>query len=88
MEAIPEFKQWESKSDVVALLKAMKELVYSSDKGQHPAWVAQAQMKKLVLTQQEPNESLENFTKRFEAQLEVTEQHWGQLTPYKFKGER
>ena len=88
MEAIPEFKEWESKSNVVALLKAMKELVYSSDKGQHPAWVAQAQMKKLVLTQQEPNESLENFTKRFEAQLEVTEQHWGQLTPWKFKSER
>jgi hypothetical protein len=58
LEAIPDYKDMEFKSDVAALLETMKQLVYSTKRGQHPYWVMQAQFKKLALMQQEPNESL------------------------------
>jgi hypothetical protein len=87
LEADPDYKDIENKSNVVALLKQLKQIVYSTEQGQHPAWVAQVQLKKQINTQQESNESLEKFDKRFTAQLEVTEQLWGMLVPYKFKDE-
>ena len=87
LETLPEYKAMEADSKVVELLDAMNKLVNSVEKGQHPAWVCQAQLKKLIMTHQEPNESLEKYQERFEAQLEVTEKQWGPLIPYKFKDE-
>ena len=88
VETHPEYKTMEEKSQVVELLKVMGQLVNSVERGQHPAWVRQAQLKKLIMCQQETNESLEKFQERFEAQLEVTEEQWGLLIPYKFKDEQ
>jgi hypothetical protein len=87
LEAIPDYKDMEEKSNVAALLETMKQLVYITEKGQHPYWVMQAQFRKLALMKQEPNESLEKFDKRFDEQSKVTEKQWGKLIPYKLKDE-
>jgi hypothetical protein len=85
LEAIPDYKDMEEKSNVAAVLETMKQLVYSTEKGQQPYWVMQAQFRKLALMKHEPNESLEKFDKRFDEQLKVTEKQWGTLIPYKLK---
>jgi hypothetical protein len=87
LEAITDYKDMEFKSDVAALLETMKQLVYSTKRGQHTYWVMQAQFKKLALMQQKPNESLEKFDKIFDEQLKVTEQQWGKPIPYKLRDE-
>jgi hypothetical protein len=81
IESLPEYKQMEDDDDVAALLQKMKELVYSTDKGQYEYWTMQATMRKLTNLKQEDKETLTDFYKRFLNQLEATETVWGKMTP-------
>jgi len=86
VESLPDFKTLEEADDVVELLKRLKELAYSTDKNQYEYWTMQATMRKMITMRQDPKESLLGYSKRFLAQLEVTEVVWGELTPSKLKG--
>jgi hypothetical protein len=50
VETLASYKDIEAKRNVVGLLEAMKKLVYSTEQGQHPAWVTEAQLRKLIYT--------------------------------------
>jgi hypothetical protein len=43
--------------------------------------------RRLMSVKQESKESLPSYIRRFEAQVEATENVWGQLIPYKLKGQ-
>lgn len=86
VESLPEFDKLEQDDDVIGLLAKMKELAFSTGGNQYDFWITQAQMKKLINLRQDPKESLNNFSKRFLAQQEVTEEVWGKLIPNKLKG--
>jgi hypothetical protein len=76
----------EKKDDVIGLLKRMKGFAYATDGVHNEFWTMQTVMKKLLEMRQGTQESLGNFSKRFLAQLEVTEDVWGPLIPAKMKG--
>ncbi len=80
VEIIPGYNKFAADDDVIALLDAMKELVYSTDAGQYPFWIIQATMKKFINLKQH-DESLADFHKKFLEQQDVTEMVWGRLTP-------
>jgi hypothetical protein len=76
VKTLPTYKDMKARRNVVSRAPAgcNKEttVVHNTEHGQRRAWVAQAQWRKLILTQQEPNEqSLEKFAdERFDAQRE------------------
>ena len=86
VESLPEFDKLEQDDDVIGLLAKMKELAFSTGSTQYESWTQQAQMRKMINLRQDPKESLNNFSKRFLAQQEVTEEVWGKLIPSKLKG--
>lgn len=88
IESLPEYKQMEKDDDVLALLKRMKQLVYSTDKAQYEYWTMQATMRKLTNLTQHEKETLTDFYKRFLNQLEATEAVWGDMTPMKMNGKK
>ena len=86
VEALPEFEQMEKDDDVILLLKSLKELAFSTENSQYEYWTMQAAMRRMITLRQDPKESLANFSKRFIAQREVTQEIWGPLTPSCMKG--
>lgn len=88
LEGLADYKKWEASDDVVALLNKMRELVYSTEGTQYEPWTQQAVMRTLFTTQQGDKESLANFYKRWDAQLEATEAMMGELIPHKMKGKK
>jgi hypothetical protein len=80
IEAAGKYAALEDNDDVVGLLELIRELVYITKK-------TQAAMRRLVGVKQESKESLSSFVKRFEAQVEATENVWGLLVPHKMKGQ-
>jgi hypothetical protein len=88
IEAMPDYKKLEKAVDFVELLKRMKEIVDGTDNTQYLFWKMQAQLSKLVFMKQEPNESVANYSKRFEDQVEATESVFGPLVPtFDYKGD-
>lgn len=67
--------------DVVGLLVKLRELIYSTENVQYEYWTMQASLKNLLNMSQQGKESLAGYSKRFMAQLEVTEEVWGPLRP-------
>ena len=86
IEAWSDYKEAEKTDDVTSLLAYMRELAYSTSKTQYEYWTMQATMRKFMTMRQGPKESLEHFAKRFLAQVEVTEDVWGKMSPMKLKG--
>jgi Zinc knuckle len=86
IENLPDYEELEDDDDVVKLLTKMRELVYSTENVQYEYWTMQASMRSLMIMRQGEKESLGSFSKRFLAQLEVTESVWGTLSPMKLKG--
>lgn len=81
VEGLSDYKKMETDDDVVSLLKAMKELVYSTDKAQYEYWTMQATMRKFMNLKQATKETMTDFHKRFLNQLEATETVWGKMIP-------
>ena len=86
VESLPEYPKLEENDDVIELLAKMEGLVYSTDNVQYEYWTMQSAMRKVMTLGQEPRESLVSFSRRFLAQVEVTEGVWGSLIPTKMKG--
>ena len=81
IESLADYKKMEKDDDVKALLKRMKQLVYSTDKAQYEYWTMQATMRKLTNLRQTEKETLTDFYKKFINQLEATEAVWGKMMP-------
>jgi hypothetical protein len=81
LETLPEFQEWESKDNFVALLERMRQLVYGTDKGQYEFWEMQAAMSGLFNLKQEGGEPLANYLLRFDDQVRSTESAFGPLIP-------
>jgi hypothetical protein len=81
VESLPDYPDLEEKDDYVGLLKRIKELVYSTDNTQYEFWRIQASFVKLATMKQDPKETVNNYAKRFLAQVEATESMWGPLVP-------
>jgi hypothetical protein len=76
----------EKNDDMIGLLKRMNGFAFATDGVHYEFWTMKSVMKKLLETRQGAQESLGNFSKRFLAQLKVTEDVWGPLIPAKMKG--
>ena len=81
LEGLPEYKELEKNDDVKGLLEKIKALVYSTDNVRFEYWNMMVAMKKLHLLNQGPKETMANYCARFLAQVDVTEEEWGPLTP-------
>ena len=81
------FKASEEQYDVVELLAIIKKLSYGLDDEQYEPWNQQACNKRFYGLQQGPNETLADFTERFNSQLAVTESVCGELTPRTLDGQ-
>jgi len=86
IESLPKYEDLEEDDDVVGLLTKIKEIVYSTENVQYEYWTMQASMRSFMVLKQGDKESLGSFSRRFLAQLEVTEEVWGPLSPMKLKG--
>lgn len=83
LESLDGYKQMEKDDDVVGLLTKMQDLVYNTENNKYEYWSMQAVMTELMDIQQGDREGLQNFTKRFLAQVAAVEQTWGKLIPQK-----
>jgi hypothetical protein len=81
LETLPEFQDWESKDNFVALLERMRQLVYGTDKGQYEFWEMQAAKSGLFNLKQEGGEPLANYLLQFDDQVRSTESAFGPLIP-------
>lgn len=83
VEELPDFGQMEQTDDVISLLLKLKGLAFGNNNTQYEFWTLQATIKVMMTMQQGKTETLNNFSKRFLAQQEVTEEMWGPLIPNK-----
>ena len=63
IEHLADYESLEEDDDVVGLLGKMKELAHSTEDTQCKCWTMQSTMRKMFSLQQEPTESLVNFSK-------------------------
>ena len=72
--------------NVIGLLALIRKFVYGA-KGEEYVYVTMHKaMKALMMMRQSEKESLEHYGARFQEQLEMTEELWGDLSPMKEKG--
>jgi hypothetical protein len=86
VEAAETYSDLEANDDIAGLLELVWELIFSIEKTQYEYWAMQAAMGRLM-SKQENKESLPKYIRRFEAQVEATENVWGSLVPHKLKGQ-
>jgi hypothetical protein len=86
VEALPEFKKWQTEYDVCSLLNAMRTLVHHTEETHYEYWTMQIQQRNMFKIIQGPTEPLTNYCRRFLEQLEMTEETWGPLIPGKMNG--
>ena len=77
----------EKEQDVAGLLAIIKGLADGLDDEQYEYWNMQSSIKKLFGIVQGPNETLADFSERFDSQLAVTETVYGKLVLTKLKGQ-
>ena len=87
VEASKDYDKLEGSDNVAGLLELIRGLVYSTEKTQYKYWAIQSALQRLIATKQENKETLSNFMKRFEAQVEATKNVWGSMIPHKLKGQ-
>ena len=80
-----EYKKFEQDDDVAGVLTKMKELVYNTTNIQYEIWTLQKQLRTGLCLRQYDREDLQTYSKRFLAQIEITEKLWGELIPWKMK---
>jgi hypothetical protein len=73
VEEQKEYKDIEKVSDVVGLLKIIKELMYNIRSVQYEHWVTTLAVRQLAVCKQGDKESLPNFYRRFKSFLEMGE---------------
>lgn len=88
LESLQNYKEMESKSDVIGLLDKIKELVYNTESSKYEFWTMATSLRKLVLLEQGRKESIAHYGDRCIAQVEVTEGVMGALIPQKFTGKK
>jgi len=78
-----EFDKLEDNNDVIGLLNMIKELVYNAGGVRNKFVIMQSLNRTLYsrVNTQRPNESLNEYGKRFLQQVEVVEAVWGKLVP-------
>jgi len=86
LKGMGEFATWEQDDDVVALLERMRSLVHGEDETEYEYWRMQTTMRSLLEIKQFVHESPMDFYERFMAQVKVTEDSWGKLSPMILKG--
>jgi hypothetical protein len=83
VEEQKEYKDIEKVSNVVGLLKIIKELTYNIRSVQYEHWVTTLAVRQLAICKQGDKESLPNFYRRFKSYLEMGEARFGPFVPSK-----
>jgi hypothetical protein len=73
----------EMNDDVVGLLRQLKQMAFASGGVQHPFWILQIVMRRLLAINQGPRESVINYYRQFVSTTEVIEEQWGKFYPEK-----
>ena len=81
IENANDFEQLEVDSNIVEILKRLKVMAFSSGGTQDPFWMLSEVVSQLAGVRQGQHESLTNYLKRYEAQVDVVEGGWGKLYP-------
>jgi Zinc knuckle len=83
LENDEDFEQLELNDDVVGLLKMLKQMAFSTAGIQEPFWTLQTLLRRLTAINQGPNESVANYYRRTNTNIEVMESQWGMFHPTK-----
>ena len=81
IEKITEYEDLEEKSDVIELLKLIKNIIFDSNERKHPSLRAVLAWRKLAGCRQHDNEDLVNYYRRFSGLVEAVEIAYGNLQP-------
>jgi Zinc knuckle len=81
LENDEEFEKLEIDDDVVGLLGMLKQMAFSTAGVQEPFWTMQVLLRRLTAINQGPSESVANYYRRTNANIEVMESQWGKFHP-------
>jgi hypothetical protein len=81
VEAIKEYKEADKTSDVVALLKMIKDSAYDAGDKKYPSKQAVTAWQRLMRVSQGPMEDLTTYYKRFISIVEQVERSYGEIAP-------
>jgi len=81
IESLEEHEEMEEKSDVIKLLRMIKDVAFDSNDRKYPPMQAAQAWKNLCLVRQGDNEELLDYYKRFMALLEMVERTYGKVSP-------
>jgi hypothetical protein len=86
LESNSNFSTLENNDDVVGLLEELKKMAFMTGGEKDPFWMLQEVLKCFMAINQGPMESVDNYSKRFEAIVKVVEAQWGDFVPLKLAG--
>ena len=81
VESMKDYSDWERDDDVIELLKALKQLSFSTVNVQYEYWTAYHSLRRVMKVIQQRNESLAGYYKRFTTLVDVAESQWGTIVP-------
>ena len=81
IEKLETFEDMETDNDVIGLLKAIKQQVFDANERKHPSLRMVMAWKKLTGCQQNENEDLIDYYKRFVGMIEMVELSFGNIKP-------
>jgi hypothetical protein len=75
------FAKVEMDSDVIALIKMLQEMAFSTLGHQEPNWAMVTVLRRLLNLQQYKHDTIQNYYLRFKSQANVLEAQWGSFFP-------
>ena len=83
LESLSEYKSLDDNDDVIGLLKAIKDLTYSTTSAKYGHWNLTQCLTHAMFCRQHEQEGMPTYYKRWKTNMEVVEDLWGDFTPTK-----